>query len=108
MVSLGQWSRAVTRECGRNLIATVPTVDDCGRTALVAWTITAGLRVSPSLAAAGFQEMSPALALDAASKGDAITGIKRADSASVIRCSGYCAGWQTHIAPHASIADLAM
>jgi hypothetical protein len=87
MLPLGQWSRAVTRECGRSLIATVAAVDDCGRTALVAWTITAGLRVSPSLAAAGFQEMSPALALDAASKGDAITGIKRADSASVNRCS---------------------
>ena len=63
------------------------TVDDYGRTALVAWTFTAGLRVSPCLAAAGFQEMSPAFALDVASKGDAITGIKRADSASVKHCS---------------------
>ena len=46
-------------------------------------TLTTGLRVSPSLAAAGFQEMRPALALDIASKGDAITGISRADTASV-------------------------
>ena len=36
---------------------------------------------------AGFQEMSPAFALDVASKGDAVTGINRADSASVKRCS---------------------
>ena len=62
------------------------TVDDCGTTALVAWTITAGLRISPCLAAAGFQEMSPAFELDAASKGDAITGINRADTANVKRC----------------------
>ena len=66
------------------------TVDDCGRTALVALTFIAGLRISPCLAAAGFQEMSPAFALDVASKGDAITGIKRADSASVNRCSVSC------------------
>ncbi len=66
------------------------TVDDCGRTALVAWTFTTGLRVSPSLAAAGLQEMRPAFALDVASKGDAITGIKRADSARVNRCSVSC------------------
>ena len=46
-------------------------------------TLTTGLRVSPSLAAAGFQEMRPALALDIASKGDAIAGISRADTASV-------------------------
>ena len=63
------------------------TLEDFGRTVLVVWTITAGLRVSPSLAAAGFQEMSPAFALDVASKGDAITGINRADSASVRQCS---------------------
>ena len=65
-------------DCGR------AAEDDCGRTALVALTFTAGLRVSPCLAAAGFQEMGPAFALDVTSKGDAITGIKRADSASVI------------------------
>ena len=64
--------------------------DDCGRTALVAFTFTAGLRVSPCLAAAGFQEMSPAFALDVASKGDAVTGINRADLASVNRCSASC------------------
>jgi hypothetical protein len=57
------------------------TVDECGRTALVACSIAAGLRLSPCLAAAGFQEMSPALALDVASKGDALTGIKRAEGA---------------------------
>ena len=43
----------------------------------------AGLRVSPGLAAAGFQEMRPALALDVASMGDGVTGINRADTASV-------------------------
>ena len=59
------------------------TFDDCGGAALVSWTFATGLRVSPSLAAAGFQEMRPALALDIASKGDAITGINRADTASV-------------------------
>ena len=58
-----------------------------GRTSAVAnWldavrTLTTGLRLSPCLAAAGFQEMSPALALDGASKGDALTGIKRAEGA---------------------------
>lgn len=58
-----------------------------GRTSAVAnWldavrTLTTGLRLSPCLAAAGFQEMSPALALDGASKGDALTGIKRAEEA---------------------------
>jgi len=57
------------------------TVDECGRTALVAWTFAAGLPISPCLAAAGFQEMSPALALDVASKGDALTSIKRAEGA---------------------------
>lgn len=57
------------------------TEDECGRTALVACSIAAGLRISPCLAAAGFQEMSPALALDGASKGDALTGIKRAEGA---------------------------
>ena len=35
------------------------------------------------LAAAGFQEMRPAFALVFASMGDAITGINRADTASV-------------------------
>ena len=49
----------------------------------VVQTLTTGLRVSPCLEAAGFQEMRPALALDVASKGDAFTGIKRADTASV-------------------------
>lgn len=49
--------------------------------ALVACSIATGLRISPCLAAAGFQEMSPALALDGASKGDALTGIKRAEGA---------------------------
>lgn len=39
------------------------------------------LQVPPGLAAAGFQEMRPVLALDEASKGDAVTGIHRADSA---------------------------
>lgn len=39
------------------------------------------LRVSPGVAPAGFQEMSPAFALDVASRGDAVTGINRADSA---------------------------
>ena len=57
------------------------TADECGRTALVACSFAAGLRISPCLAAAGFQEMSPALALDVASKGDALTGIKRAEEA---------------------------
>ena len=70
-VPLGQLSRAVTRA----------TVDDRGKTALVACSLAAGLRISPCLAAAGFQEMSPALALDVASKGDALTGIKRAEGA---------------------------
>lgn len=50
-------------------------------------TLTADLRVSPSLAAAGFQEMRPALTLAFASRGDAITGINRADTASVKRYS---------------------
>lgn len=49
--------------------------------ALVVCSIATGLRISPCLAAAGFQEMSPALALDGASKGDALTGIKRAEEA---------------------------
>lgn len=49
--------------------------------ALFGWTFTAGLRVSPSLAAVGFQEIRPVLALDIASKGDAITGIYRAEGA---------------------------
>ena len=86
------------------------TLDDCGRTALVAWTFTTDLRVSPCLAAAGFQEMSPAFTLDVASKGDAITGIKRADSASVNRCSLSCdpAKDAKSIVSRASIADLAM
>lgn len=86
------------------------TVDDCGRMVLVAWTFTAGLRVSPCLAAAGLQEMSPALALDVASESDAITGIKRADSASVNRCSVSCepAEDAKNIFRCASIADLAM
>ena len=66
------------------------TLDDCGRTALDALTFTAGLRVSPCLAAAGFQEMRPAFTLVFASKGDAITGINRADSASVDLSSILC------------------
>ena len=51
-----------------------------GRTATEAdWldavrTLTTNLRVSPSLAAAGFQEMSPAFALDLASIGRCVYG----------------------------------
>ena len=65
----------------------------CGRNANYCVMRTAGaprggyLRIPPSLAATGFQEMRPAFALDVASKGDAVTGINRADSASVKRCS---------------------
>ena len=40
-------------------------------------------RVSPDLAAAGFQEMRPAYAPTGAGRGDAVSGINRADSASV-------------------------
>lgn len=48
--------------------------------------MTTALRVSPSLAAAGFQEMRPVSGA-LASNGDALTGIRRADTASVRRCS---------------------
>jgi len=44
------------------------------------------LRVPPSLAATGFQEMRPVSGA-LASKGDALTGIKRADSANEIQYS---------------------
>ena len=97
----------------------VPVERGCGRTAAgTNWldavrTLTTGLRVSPSLAAAGFQEMRPALALDIASKGDAITGINRADSASVENCSTfgnslhrYCANRQTRGCDHRGIAEV--
>ena len=70
---------------------------DCGKTAAGAswldavriWnvrTLTAGLRVSPSLAAAGFQEIRPVSGV-LASIGRCVTGIKRADTASVEQCS---------------------
>jgi hypothetical protein len=44
---------------------------------------TQDLKVSPGVAPAGFQEIGPALALDGAGMGDAVTGINRADVANV-------------------------
>jgi hypothetical protein len=67
---LGQLDRAVARMGGRRL---------CD--------LAAANRDRRGLAATGFQEMRPASTLDDASKGDGITAINRADSASVKRCS---------------------
>ncbi len=72
------------------------------------------LRVSPGVAPAGFQEMSPAFALDFASRGDAVTGINRADSASVklnsILCDSARVGNSVlHLAtPHSCLYDKAI
>src|SRR3970282_49110 len=65
----------VKSDCDR-----VPVERNRGRTAAGAnWldaarTLTTGLRVSPSLAATGFQEMRPAFALDLASIGRCVYG----------------------------------